>query len=96
MACTNSLASDLAKKRFAYEWAINSDYQSHAPSNAVFSRFKIEFSWTSIICFHDNSFRRGSWEAGQFVSKMAFHRPFQRFLADFAYSSNTLEEESQE
>ena len=79
------------KKKFSY-----SGYQSHAPFNAVFSRFKIEFSWASIICFHDNSSRRGAWEAGQFVSKMAFQRPFQRLLADFAYCSNTLEEDSQE
>ena len=41
---------------------------------------------------------RCAWEAGQFVSKMAFRsqRPLKRFLADFAYSSNTLEEDSQE
>ena len=73
-----------------------SGYQSHAPSNSVFSRLKIEFLWTSVICFHDNSSRSGAWGAGQFVSKMAFQSPFQRFLVDFAYSSNTFEEESQE
>ena len=33
---------------------------------------------------------------GKFVSKMAFQSPFQRFLSYFAYSSNTLEEDSQE
>ena len=36
----------------------------------------------SIICFHGNGSRRGAWKEGQ--------------LADFAYSSNTLVEDSQE